>query len=116
LGQAGFGAPQVAISPARPYQLALPAPAGAATALASLPAGGSQIDDGGQFGQAETHADFAYEDMPASFGQDYTRGPFAREEARRRYAEEDPRFAEEDTRFAEEDTRYAQEVTRCRYA
>ena len=91
LGQAGFGAPQVAISPARPYQRALPAPAGAATALASLPAGGSQIDDGGQFGQ---------DDMG---------GRFAREEARTRYAEED-------TRFAEEDTRYAQEVTRGRYA
>jgi DMSO/TMAO reductase YedYZ heme-binding membrane subunit len=92
LGQAGFGAPQVAISPARPYQRALPAPAGATTALASLPAGGSQIDDGGQF------------------GQDDTRGQFAREEAR-------TRFAEEDTRFAEEDARYAQEeVTRGRYA
>ena len=109
LGQAGFGAPHAAISPARPYQRALPAPGGAATALASLPAGGSQIDDGGQFGQGETDADFAYAEVPASFGQDDTRGHFDREEARRRYAEED-------TRFAEEDTRYAQEVTRGRYA
>ena len=107
LAQAAFGATPPSISPARPYQLALPAPPGAASARqpASLPAGRDRAGDSGEFGREETHAEYAYDGMRARSGADTrdhgqdgtrvhfggdTRGSYGRDDTRVRFGD-DPR-------------------------
>jgi DMSO/TMAO reductase YedYZ heme-binding membrane subunit len=121
LGQAGFGgAAPLAVSPARPYQRALPAGPNAVTAVASLSAGRGQPDDRVHFGQEEAPADYvpadyayapadyapadyayapadyapadyAYQDTRHGFSPGDARGGYAQGQARGGYAQDDPR-------------------------
>ena len=139
LGQAGFGgAAPLAVSPARPYQRALPAGPNAVTAVASLSAGRGQPDDRVHFGQEEAPADYvpadyayapadyapadyAYQDTRHGFSPGDARGGYAQGQARGGYAQDDPRggYSQDDmgARYVQGDAGggYGQDDLQARY-
>jgi DMSO/TMAO reductase YedYZ heme-binding membrane subunit len=146
LGQAGFGgAAPLAVSPARPYQRALPAGPNAVTAVASLSAGRGQPDDRVHFGQEEAPADYvpadyayapadyayapadyapadyAYQDTRHGFSPGDARDGYAQGQARGGYAQDDPRggYGQDDmgARYVQGDAGggYGQDDLQARY-